>query len=80
VLLKAEDEAVKSRFEKAESLLGERTPSSDSPSNSPPLSPPVGPDIKEQPKKERVIRDSFLLSHLHLLQPMQNNGQIVYSL
>lgn len=59
--LKAEDEAVKNRFEKAESLLGERLPSSDSPSNPPLSSPPVVPDVKEQPKKERVIRDSFTL-------------------
>lgn len=59
--LKAEDEAVKSRFEKAESLLAERIPSSSSPVNPPLPSPPVVPDIKEQPKKERVIRDSFTL-------------------
>ncbi len=59
--LKAEDEAVKSRFEKAESLLGERPSSSDSPSNSSPPSSPVVPGAKEQPKKERVIRDSFTL-------------------
>jgi hypothetical protein len=59
--LKAEDEAVKSRFEKAESLLGERTSSSELPTNPPPLPPAVAPDIKEQPKKERVIRDSFTL-------------------
>ena len=58
--LKAEDEAVKSRFEKAESLLGERTLSSDSPGNPLPPSPLV-PNVKEQPKKERVIRDSFTL-------------------
>ena len=59
--LKAEDEAVKSRFEKAESLLRERPSSSDLPSNPPSPFPPAVPDIKEQPKKERVIRDSFTL-------------------
>lgn len=59
--LKAEDEAVKSRFEKAESLLGERSQPKDLPSNSPPLSTPIVPDVKELPKKERVIRDSFTL-------------------
>jgi hypothetical protein len=59
--LKAEDEAVKSRFEKAESLLGERTQPDDSPSDSPLPSTPTVPDVKEQPKKERVIRDSFTL-------------------
>lgn len=59
--LKAEDEAVKSRFEKAESLLGERSQPSDLPDNSPPASSPVLPDIRAQPKKERVIRDSFTL-------------------
>lgn len=59
--LKAEDEAVKSRFEKAESLLGERSQPNDLPSNSPPLSTPIVPDVKELPKKERVIRDSFTL-------------------
>lgn len=55
--LKAEDEAVKSRFEKAESLLGEPFQPSDSSSNP---SPSVA-DIKQQSKKERVIRDSFTL-------------------
>jgi hypothetical protein len=59
--LKAEDEAVKSRFEKAESLLGERIQPNDSPSDSPLLSTPTMPDVKELPKKERVIRDSFTL-------------------
>ncbi len=52
--LKAEDEAVKSRFEKAESLLKEKLPSSSQPIDS-------APEVKEQTKKERVIRDSFTL-------------------
>lgn len=55
--LKAEDEAVKNRFEKAESLLGEKPQLS----NQPPTSTPDMTDVKEQTKKERVIRDSFTL-------------------
>jgi hypothetical protein len=53
--LKAEDEAVKSRFEKAESLLGEKPQSSSS------QLVVLATDVKEQTKKERVIRDSFTL-------------------
>jgi len=52
--LKAEDEAVRSRFEKAESLLGEKPQVSDQPVA-------VAPVVQELPKKERVIRDSFTL-------------------
>ena len=52
--LKAEDEAVRSRFEKAESLLAEKPQASEQPVTE-------GSVVKEQPKKERVIRDSFTL-------------------
>ena len=52
--LKAEDEAVKSRFEKAESLLAEKPQVSEQPRAEVLVA-------KEQPKKERVIRDSFTL-------------------
>jgi hypothetical protein len=52
--LQAEDQAVKSRFEKAESLLGDKFPS-----NSQPM--PFTPEVEEQIPKERVIRDSFTL-------------------
>lgn len=62
--LKAEDEAVKNRFEKAESLLGEKPQPGTQPTSQPSAvtsdSPTVSP-VKEQPKKERVIRDSFTL-------------------
>ncbi len=52
--LKAEDEAVRSRFEKAESLLGEKPQLSEQPVVRTPA-------VQEPPKKERVIRDSFTL-------------------
>ena len=52
--LKAEDEAVRSRFEKAESLLGEKPQGSEQ-------SATIAPVVQELPKKERVIRDSFTL-------------------
>ncbi|MBD1865585.1 hypothetical protein H6F72_28900 [Trichocoleus sp. FACHB-46] len=51
--LQAEDQAVKSRFEKAESLLGDKLPSNSQPMAS-------TPEVKEQ-SPERVIRDSFTL-------------------
>jgi len=52
--LKAEDEAVRSRFEKAESLLGEKSQVSEQPVVTAPV-------VQELSKKERVIRDSFTL-------------------
>lgn len=52
--LKAEDEAVKSRFEKADSLFGEKPQPGAQPITS-------GSDFKEETTKERVIRDSFTL-------------------
>lgn len=52
--LKAEDEAVRSRFEKAESLLGEKPQVSEQ-------TVVTTPVAQEPPKKERVIRDSFTL-------------------
>jgi hypothetical protein len=52
--LKAEDEAVRSRFEKAESLLGDKPQVIDQPIAAAPV-------VQELPKKERVIRDSFTL-------------------
>ena len=52
--LQAEDAAVKSRFEKAESLLGEKAQVDNQPMSS-------VSDTKEQTKQERVIRDSFTL-------------------
>ena len=52
--LKAEDEAVRNRFEKAESLLGEKPQVSDEPASTAHV-------VQESPKKERVIRDSFTL-------------------
>lgn len=52
--LEAEDEAVRSRFEKAESLLGEKPQVSEQPVVAIPVA-------KEPSKKERVIRDSFTL-------------------
>ena len=52
--LEAEDEAVRSRFEKAESLLGEKPQVREQPVV-------VSPVVKESSKKERVIRDSFTL-------------------
>lgn len=52
--LQAEDQAVKSRFEKAESLLEDKLQS-----NSQPISSTS--EAKEQVSKERVIRDSFTL-------------------
>ena len=52
--LKAEDEAVRNRFEKAESLLGEKPQVSDE-------STSTAHVVQESPKKERVIRDSFTL-------------------
>jgi hypothetical protein len=55
--LKAEDEAVKNRFEKAESLLGEK-PYSTTHYTASTLDVP---EVKEQPQKERVVRDSFTL-------------------
>lgn len=58
--LKAEDAAVKSRFERAESLLGEKGQSNNQPSPLP-RHTPNRVDRKDQLKKERVIRDSFTL-------------------
>ena len=52
--LEAEDEAVRNRFEKAESLLGEKPPVSEQLVD-------IVPVVKEQYRKERVIRDSFTL-------------------
>jgi hypothetical protein len=52
--LQAEDAAVKSRFEKAESLLGEKAQADNQPMSS-------VPNTKDQTKQERVIRDSFTL-------------------
>jgi hypothetical protein len=52
--LKAEDEAVRNRFEKAESLLGEKPQAAEQPVV-------AVPPVKEQTKKDRVIRDSFTL-------------------
>ena len=52
--LRAEDEVVKSRFEKAESLLEDKQQVSEQPVVTVPV-------VKEQSKKERVIRDSFTL-------------------
>lgn len=52
--LKAEDEAVRNRFEKAESLLGEKPQVSDELASTAHV-------VQEPPKKERVIRDSFTL-------------------
>jgi hypothetical protein len=53
--LQAEDEAVKSRFEKAESLLGDRTQDT-SESIEPEPSPPQS---KKAESRKKVIRDSF---------------------
>lgn len=52
--LQAEDAAVKSRFEKAESLLGEEAQADNQPMSS-------VSDTKDQTKQEQVIRDSFTL-------------------
>lgn len=54
--LKAEDEAVRDRFERAESLLGDKPQPSDR------VEPPIEMgESKEVIKKERVIRDSFTI-------------------
>ena len=57
--LKAEDEAVKSRFERAESLLGDKSESNSK------LATPEAEEQggKERVKKERVVRDSFTLPY-----------------
>ncbi|MBD2596037.1 hypothetical protein H6G74_17140 [Nostoc spongiaeforme FACHB-130] len=54
--LKAEDEAVRSRFEKAERLLEEKTES-----NSSQLTTSQPQDIVEPAQLQKVIRDSFTL-------------------
>ncbi|MBD1895538.1 hypothetical protein H6F50_18810 [Coleofasciculus sp. FACHB-712] len=56
--LKAEDEAVKSRFEKAESLLGDGVETNRKSEVTPQVE---AQSREEQVKKERVIRDSFTL-------------------
>ncbi|MBD1935604.1 MULTISPECIES: hypothetical protein [Cyanophyceae] len=56
--LKAEDEAVKSRFEKAESLLRDGTQTNRKSEVTPQVE---AQSREEQIKKERVIRDSFTL-------------------
>lgn len=56
--LKAEDEAVKSRFERAESLLGDKSMSNSNLAQAPETG---GHDNQDRAKKERVIRDSFTL-------------------
>ncbi|MBD1997952.1 hypothetical protein H6G00_15175 [Leptolyngbya sp. FACHB-541] len=56
--LKAEDETVRNRFERAESLLENKFPSSDRLESTSGSEESVS---KEQAKKERVIRDSFTL-------------------
>ncbi len=56
--LKAEDEAVKNRFEKAESLLGDSPELASQPKFA---STPEAQKEKQQVKPEKVIRDSFTL-------------------
>ena len=56
--IKAEDEAVKSRFERAESLLGDKS----MPNSKLAIAPETeGHDNQGLAKKSRVIRDSFTL-------------------
>ncbi|MCW5318498.1 hypothetical protein GTQ43_33725 [Nostoc sp. KVJ3] len=57
--LRAEDEAVRNRFQQAESLLEEKTQQASSqPRN---LQQPQKEDALQPEKKEKVIRDSFTL-------------------
>ncbi len=56
--LKAEDEAVRNRFEKAESLLEERTQQT---SSQPTDELPQGKDAPQPVQNQKVIRDSFTL-------------------
>lgn len=57
--LRAEDEAVRNRFQQAESLLEEKTQQTSSqPRN---LQQPHREDALQPEKKEKVIRDSFTL-------------------
>ncbi|PLZ85923.1 hypothetical protein CEN44_21145 [Fischerella muscicola CCMEE 5323] len=56
--LKAEDEAVRNRFEKAESLLEERTQQT---SSQPTDELPQAKDALQPVRNQKVIRDSFTL-------------------
>jgi hypothetical protein len=56
--LRAEDEAVRNRFEKAESLLEKTHPTSSQPTD---FKQPLSEDALQPGKKEKVIRDSFTL-------------------
>jgi len=57
--LKAEDEAVRNRFQQAESLLEEKTQHASSQPKS--LQQPLREDALQPEKKAKVIRDSFTL-------------------
>ena len=59
--LKAEDEAVRSRFEKAESLLGTQTSQSSQPKTSIEELESSPQPKTTKPRSQKVIRDSFSL-------------------